>query len=93
MTVKRAVIERDKGMCRYCGKPGRVSYFFPSIWVWMEHEFDHVLPEYLGGKSTVDNIVTACQSCNRRKGHKTLDEWGEKLLPIPGEDYGKTKND
>lgn len=55
--------------CHYCGLIGRISWR-QWYWVTSEHEFDHVIPERLGGPSTADNIVLACRSCNRRKGAK-----------------------
>jgi 5-methylcytosine-specific restriction endonuclease McrA len=46
---------------------------------------DHVLPRHLGGRETWDNLVTACNLCNHRKGGHTLEEAGMKLLRQPKE--------
>lgn len=59
--------------CHYCGKVARIwwqslSNGKPGSWVHFGHEIDHVTPESLGGRTTADNLVLACQSCNRRKG-------------------------
>jgi 5-methylcytosine-specific restriction endonuclease McrA len=35
---------------------------------------DHVFPQPKGGKSTFENTVTSCPSCNDRKGDRTLRE-------------------
>lgn len=51
---------RDKFCCQYCGKQ------FKSH----ELTFDHVLPRVKGGKTTYTNIVSACISCNTKKGSK-----------------------
>ena len=89
--IRREVVSRDKGICRYCGKQGKVKWQSPKGWVWIEYEFDHVYPEVLGGDATTENIVIACRTCNRKKGNKTLFECGMMLLEV--EDYGSQTND
>mgnify|MGYP000103036722 CR=1 FL=1 len=64
---------RDKGICQYCGKK------FPKS----ELSLDHVIPRSHGGKSTWDNIVCCCADCNRKKGGRTPQEAGMKLLKKP----------
>ncbi len=49
---------RDKFCCQYCG-----NKFAPN-----ELTFDHVVPRAHGGKTEYTNIVSACVSCNTRKG-------------------------
>ena len=61
--LRRAVFRRDAYTCRYCSKRGE------------RLECDHVLPLSRGGDSTVENLVTACKPCNRRKGARTPEEW------------------
>ena len=49
------VFLRDRFQCQYCG----------------EHEdltFDHVVPRSHGGRTTWDNVITACAPCNLSKG-------------------------
>lgn len=60
--IREAVFERDGYACFYCGS-GR------------ELHCDHVHPVILGGDHTMQNLVTACASCNLSKGPKTLREW------------------
>jgi 5-methylcytosine-specific restriction endonuclease McrA len=46
---------------------------------------DHVLPISKGGKTSWENIVTACGSCNSRKGNIVGPQWRPKYKPYaPG---------
>ena len=49
--------------------------------------FDHVVPRSRGGKTTWDNIVTACFKCNTKKGSRTPAEMGWKLKKVPKKPY------
>ncbi|MEM9422199.1 MAG: HNH endonuclease, partial [Pseudomonadota bacterium] len=42
--------------------------------------FDHLIPRSKGGKTTWQNIVTACSPCNLRKGNKMPRDAG--MLPM-----------
>jgi hypothetical protein len=44
---------------------------------------DHLLPSAKGGKTTWENIVTACKTCNMKKGSKTIEELGIRLQRPP----------
>jgi len=44
---------------------------------------DHLVPLARGGKTTWDNIVTACKTCNLRKGARTIEELGIHLPRMP----------
>ena len=48
-----------------------------------EITYDHVVPRALGGKTTWENIVTACIDCNQRKGGRTPEQAGMKLRSSP----------
>ena len=52
------VFLRDRFACQYCGDP------FPTH----DLTFDHVIPRSRGGRTTWDNVVTACSPCNLVKG-------------------------
>lgn len=70
---RRTVLARDQYTCQYCGvAPGR-----PELTI------DHVLPRSRGGETEWDNVVTACRSCNQRKGNRTPKEAGMPLDRLP----------
>lgn len=71
--TRRGVLSRDNYTCQYCGvAPPRKDL-----------TVDHVVPRSRGGKSTWDNVVTACQKCNGRKGNRTPVEANMTLLARP----------
>ena len=53
------VFLRDKFSCQYCGSKSELT-------------FDHLLPRSKGGKTDWNNVVTACSSCNVKKGGHLL---------------------
>lgn len=67
------VFLRDGFTCQYCD--GR----FPT----QDLTFDHVIPRSRGGKTTWDNVVTACSSCNLRKGNRMPKQAGMRPLTVP----------
>lgn len=56
------VFKRDGFKCQYCGAHP------PSVIL----EPDHITPVAEGGTNAMDNLVTACFSCNRGKGARSL---------------------
>ncbi len=68
---------RDKYRCQYCSR--RLSE--------AEATLDHVVPVSQGGRKDWDNIVTCCIDCNRRKGGKTPEQAGLRLLRRPRRPY------
>lgn len=68
---RREILARDDHRCQYCGKSG------PDLTI------DHVIPRHRGGQHTWDNVVTACKSCNHRKGGRTAAEAHMALLRAP----------
>jgi 5-methylcytosine-specific restriction endonuclease McrA len=70
---RRNIFARDHNTCQYCGKRSSTS----------ELSLDHVIPRSQGGKSTWDNIVCACLRCNVRKGGRTPQEAGIRLVRAP----------
>ncbi len=57
------VFLRDKFQCQYCGFDRDLT-------------FDHVVPRSRGGRTTWENVITACAPCNLRKANKTLKQVG-----------------
>ena len=47
--------------CRYCKSDA-------SCW-------DHIIPKYLGGSNSVENLIPSCTQCNSSKGKKSLAQW------------------
>lgn len=70
---RRNIFARDGSRCQYCGKR------FPSS----ELSLDHVVPRSQGGKTTWNNLVCACVSCNAHKGGRTPREARMKLRKKP----------
>ena len=54
------VFLRDRFACQYCGES------LPTH----DLTFDHVIPRSRGGRTTWDNVVTACSPCNLVKGNQ-----------------------
>ncbi len=54
------VFLRDGFTCQYCEAKRPAP----------ELTFDHVIPRARGGRTSWENVVTACGSCNLRKGSK-----------------------
>jgi 5-methylcytosine-specific restriction endonuclease McrA len=59
---------RDSYTCQYCGRHRRQL---------RHREFltrDHLLPLCRGGTNSWDNVITACTTCNHKKGNRTPEE-------------------
>ena len=64
------VFLRDHFQCQYCGSPKDLT-------------FDHVIPRSRGGKTTWQNVATACSPCNLKKGGRMLRDSGLTLAHKP----------
>ncbi|WP_442951578.1 HNH endonuclease [Paenibacillus sp. GYB004] len=71
-SIRMAVFTRDGFRCRYCGSEENLTA-------------DHVTPESRGGATTVNNLMTACNTCNLKKGARTPVEAGMEILAINDE--------
>lgn len=68
-----ALFARDRLLCLYCGERfarGGLTR-------------DHVVPLSRGGRDRWENVVSACVSCNARKGARTPGQAGMPLLAVP----------
>lgn len=71
---RAAVFKRDDLKCQYCSKSLRTDLM----------TIDHVIPKIKGGSNrSFTNCVAACYVCNNRKGGRTPEEAGMKLLKQP----------
>ncbi len=64
------LFRRDGGECQYCGSRRHLT-------------IDHVIPRSKGGKTSWNNLVTACNRCNVSKGDKTPEQAGLTLKKEP----------
>jgi len=69
---RKNVMIRDNFECQYCeaklGKGGTI---------------DHVVPKTRGGRTTYQNCVACCKTCNNYKADKTVEQSGFKLKVKP----------
>jgi 5-methylcytosine-specific restriction endonuclease McrA len=64
---------RDGLTCQYCQQRLPRS----------ELNLDHVIPRSRGGRTTWENVVCSCIACNVRKGGRTPQEAGMRLMKTP----------
>lgn len=58
---RRNVMRRDNFTCQYCSKKTKLT-------------IDHVIPKSRGGADSWENLTTACEKCNVKKGNRTPKE-------------------
>lgn len=71
--TRKEVFIRDGFICQYCGRQSS------------DLTIDHVVPRSRGGGHSWDNLVSACKTCNHRKGGKLLSEVRMTLRSVPHE--------
>jgi len=77
---RRNIYQRDHFTCQYCGR--RLPREDLTI--------DHIIPRSRGGKSTWENVVLACSSCNALKGNHSLSRCKMTLIREPREPHWST---
>ncbi|MEL4895810.1 HNH endonuclease [Crocosphaera sp. Alani8] len=73
--TRRNILERDRHTCQYCNYKGE------------QLTLDHVIPRSRGGGDSWENLVTACVTCNVKKGNRTPKEANMKLRHQPRRPY------
>lgn len=58
---RQNIFKRDRHRCAYCNTKENLT-------------IDHVVPRSQGGRDSWDNLVTACQKCNSKKGNMTPEQ-------------------
>lgn len=71
--TKKNIFLRDDFICQYSGKRLKKT----------ECDIDHIVPKSRGGKNSWENMVVCSKQINRKKGDKTIDEAGLKLIRKP----------
>jgi|688.fasta_scaffold15267_18 5-methylcytosine-specific restriction endonuclease McrA len=71
--TKESIRKRDGGVCQYTGR--QIS--------WKDGNIDHVIPRTKGGKNTFENMVWCHKEINSKKGDKTPEQAGLKLIRKP----------
>ncbi len=71
--TRREVFIRDNYTCQYCGRVAN------------DLTIDHIIPRSRGGGHSWENLVSACKTCNHRKGGKLLKEARMTLRTVPYE--------
>jgi 5-methylcytosine-specific restriction endonuclease McrA len=69
--TRKEIFRRDNYTCQYCGRQ------FKNLTI------DHVIPRHMGGRTTWQNVVTACSRCNHLKGGLTPAQSGMHPLTAP----------
>jgi hypothetical protein len=67
LSTRWRIWERDDFRCHYCGKRKFLTV-------------DHKIAVANGGTDDDDNLLTACNTCNRQKGTETYDSFASPVL-------------
>jgi len=70
MMTRQNIFKRDNHRCVYCGTHEELT-------------LDHVMPRSRGGRTSWDNLTTACKRCNTKKGDFTPEEANMPLRQRP----------
>jgi 5-methylcytosine-specific restriction endonuclease McrA len=72
--TRKNILIRDGFRCQYCRMHIPKGHGLT---------LDHVIPRSQGGKSTWENLVAACSTCNRKKSNRTPEEAQMPLVTVP----------
>ncbi|MBM3723942.1 MAG: HNH endonuclease [Acidobacteria bacterium] len=70
---RKNILMRDRYTCQYCQRTLSSG----------DLTLDHVVPRSRHGETSWENLVACCNPCNNRKGNRTPEEAGMKLLRQP----------
>ncbi|MBA3313521.1 MAG: HNH endonuclease [Planctomycetaceae bacterium] len=73
---RRRQLQKECPRCAYCDRDLKGG-----------GTLDHVIPLSRGGRTTPDNTVLACGSCNSRKGDRTPAEWAARIMGVTSIKY------
>lgn len=62
-SVREYLLEKHNRTCVYCGKQN------------VPLQIEHIHPRSRGGSDNISNLTIACESCNQKKGNRTLEEF------------------
>jgi len=68
---RKNIMIRDKHTCQYCSSKSSSM------------TIDHIIPKERDGSDNWDNLVTACQPCNKKKGNLSPEEAKMPLNRLP----------
>ena len=66
---RQTLFQRDNHTCAYCGKVFERKLL----------TIDHIVPRAQGGKTTWNNTISACTTCNSKKADRTPEQAGMHL--------------
>jgi len=70
---RKNILIRDRFTCQYCARTLPAS----------DLTLDHVVPRSRAGETAWENLVACCHQCNNRKGNRTPEEAGMRLVRQP----------
>lgn len=79
LAKRQTIYQSTENHCAYCGADGIDTFLI----------LDHVTPKVLGGRSTIDNLIPACHSCNSSKGGRTLEQYRHAQLKKQGKVFSQ----
>ena len=67
---RHSILARDNYECQYCGAKKDLT-------------IDHVIPRWVGGPQSWENLVACCRKCNLKKADKTPQQANMRLKKTP----------
>lgn len=80
---KRSLAIRDGEVCHWCDAPLDITIVDPRHPSPPRATLDHVIPRSLGGPSSLNNLVLACEPCNAERGGIHQEGAFSRLVGLP----------